>query len=140
MMDHRDEQTYAIIGAAMDVHRELGPGFLDAVYKDALAIELALLGIAFERERLLTVHYKGHLLPSFYLADFICFGEVIVEIKALVALVGIHEAQTINYLKVTGLQRALLINFGTASLQYKRLVLAHPHLPTIRCLSADYAD
>ncbi len=120
--DHRDEQTYAIIGAAMEVHRELGPGFLEAVYQDALAIELELRDIPFQRERLLPVHYKGRLLPSVYRADFVCYGEVIVETKALAALVGIHEAQTINYLKATGMQRALLINFGTLSLQHKRLV------------------
>ena len=127
--DHRDEQTYAIIGAAMEVHRELGPGFLEAVYQDALAVELELRSIPFERERLLPVHYKGRLLPSFYRADFICFGEIIVETKALDALAGIHEAQTINYLKATGIQRALLLNFGTASLQHKRLIRSLPHQP-----------
>jgi GxxExxY protein len=129
--EHRDEQTYAIIGAAMDVHRELGPGFLEAVYQDALAIELGLCGIPFERERLLPVHYKGRLLPSFYRTDFICFGDVIVETKALDALAGIHDAQTINYLKATGFQRALLLNFGTVSLQHKRLIRSHaqPHSP-----------
>jgi GxxExxY protein len=130
MVDHRDEQTYAIIGAAMEVHRELGPGFLEAVYQDALAIELELRGIPFERERLLPVHYKGRLLPSFYRADFICFGEVIVELKALDALAGIQEAQTINYLKATGLKRALLINFGAVSLQHKRLVRSHTQSPS----------
>ena len=128
--DHRDEQTYAIIGAAMEVHRELGPGFLEAVYQDALAVELELRGITFERERLLQVHYKERLLPSFYRADFICFGDIIVETKALDMLAGIHEAQTINYLKATGMQRALLINFGTASLQHKRLVRSHTHSPS----------
>ena len=120
--DHRDEQTYAIIGAAMEVHRELGPGFLEAVYQDALAIELELRNIPFERERLLPIRYKGRLLPSVYRADFVCYGEVIVETKALDAFAGIHEAQTINYLKATGKQRALLINFGTISLQHRRLV------------------
>ena len=135
--DHRDEQTYDIIGAAMEVHRELGSGFLEAVYQDALVIELKLRGIQFERERLLPVHYKGSLLPSFYRADFVCFGEVVVEIKSLAALLGIHEAQTINYLKATGLQRALLFNFGTVALQHKRLIRSHtqpqspnPSIPT----------
>lgn len=120
--DHRDEETYAIIGAAMEVHRELGPGFLEAVYQDALALELTLRGMPFERERILPVRYKGRLMPSVYRADFICFGEVIVETKAVDALAGIHEAQTINYLKATRLQRGLLINFGASSLQHKRLV------------------
>ena len=128
-VDHRDEQTYAIIGVAMEVHRELGPGFLEAVYQDAMAVELTLRGIPFKRECLLQVHYKERLLPSFYRSDFICFDEVIVEIKALDALIGIHEAQTINYLKATGLQRALLINFGTVSLQYKRLIRSHTQSP-----------
>ena len=95
---------------------------LEAVYQDALAIELELRGIPFERERLLPVHYKGRLLPSVYRADFVCYGQVIVETKALDALAGIHEAQTINYLKATGMQRALLINFGAVSLQHNRLV------------------
>jgi GxxExxY protein len=126
--DHRDEQTYAIIGAAMEVHRELGAGFLEAVYQDALAIELESRGIPFERERILPVHYKERLLPSVYRADFVCYGEIIVETKALDALAGIHEAQTINYLKATGYQRALLVNFGASSLQHKRLIRTTNHL------------
>ena len=126
--EHRDEQTYAIIGAAMEVHRELGPGFLEAVYQDALAIELESRGIPFERERILPVRYKERLLPSVYRADFVCYGDIIVEIKALDALAGIHEAQTINYLKATGMERALLINFGASSLQHKRLVRTTNHL------------
>ena len=137
--DHRDEQTYAIIGAAMEVHRELGPGFLEAVYQDALAIELELRGIPFERERLLPVRYKGRLLPSIYRADFICYGEIIVETKAVDALAGIHEAQTINYLKATGMQRALLINFGAGSLQHKRLVRSSNQQPCPPSQSAQSA-
>ena len=124
--EKRDEQTYAIIGVAMEVHRELGPGFLEAVYQDALAIELASRGIPFEREPVVPVRYKGRVLPSTYRADFICYGEIIVELKALDTLVGTHEAQVINYLKATTLTRALLLNFGTKSLEYKRLVLNHP--------------
>jgi GxxExxY protein len=97
--DHRDEQTYVVIGAAMGVHREPGPGFLEAVYQEAPAIELALRGIPFERERLLPVRYQGRLLASIYRADFVCYGEIIVETKALDAFAGIHVAQTINYLR-----------------------------------------
>jgi GxxExxY protein len=124
--DKRDEQTYAIIGAAMEVHRELGSGFLEPVYQDAMGIELATRGVPFGREVALPVTYKGHVLPSTYRADFICYGQVILELKALEALASAHEAQVINCLKATGLTRALLINFGAKSLEYKRLVLNHP--------------
>ena len=129
-----DEQTYAIIGAAMEAHRELGFGFLEAVYQDALAVELGSRQIPFEREVTLPVFYKGQKLPSSYRADFICFDEVLVEIKALGRLTGVEEAQTINYLKITGLFRALLLNFGARSLEYKRLVFTHTNP------SADFTD
>lgn len=118
-----DPQTYAVIGAAMEVHRELGPGFLEAVYQDALAVELWTRGIPFEREKKLEVRYKAHLLPSFYRADFVCFETLLVECKALPGLTGVEQAQALNYLKITGMNRALLLNFGVASLQHQRLVL-----------------
>ncbi len=120
--NHRDEQTYAIIGAAMEVHRELGAGILEVVYQEALTLEWGLRGIPYARERMLPVRYKEHLLPLTYRADFVCYGEIIVETKALDVLSGVHEAQTINDLKATGMQRALLINFGAPALQYRRLV------------------
>ena len=116
-----DKQTYAIIGAAMAVHRELGHGFLEAVYQAALAREFSLQGIPFKREVRLPVSYRGEVIAE-YQADFICFGEVIVELKALQKLTGVEESQVINYLKATGLQRGLLLNFGAPSLQHKRLV------------------
>lgn len=122
----KDPETYAIIGAAMEVHRELGSGFLEAVYQDALAVELTVRGIPFKREVATPVRYKGQTLPSPYRADFICCGGIIVELKATDALAGIHEAQVINYLKATGLTRALLLNFGAKSLEYKRFVLTPP--------------
>ena len=121
-MPKRDPQTYAIIGAAMAVHRELGNGFLEAVYQTALEREFLFQGIAHEREKRLPVHYRGEVIAT-YKADFICFGQVIVELKALQKISGTEEAQVINYLKATGLQRALLINFGARSLECKRLVL-----------------
>src|SRR5690242_2275907 len=95
----RDEQTFAIIGAAMEVHRELGNGFLEAVYQDAFEIELRMRKIPFKREIALPVSYKGRTLPSFYKADFICHDEIVVEIKALARVGGVEESQVINYLK-----------------------------------------
>ena len=118
----RDPQTYAIIGAAMEIHRQLGHGFLEAVYQDAAVIEFSLRDIPFEKEVTLPVRYKDILLPSHYRADFICFSEIIVEFKALSRLSSVEEAQLLNYLKATSLKRGLLINFGDSSLQYKRLV------------------
>ena len=121
--DSRDPQTYALIGAAMEVHRQLGHGFLEAVYKEALAIELQMRGIPFEREVLLDVFYKGVALPCKYRADFICFGgAIILEAKAMMDLNSSHRAQTINYLKATRMHRSLLINFGKPSLQFERIV------------------
>lgn len=122
-MPERDPQTYAIIGAAMQVHRELGHGFLEAVYQEALALEFSVQSIPFQREVHLPVFYRESLLRCGYIAAFVCFETVLVEIKALARLSGIEEAQAINYLKATNLRRALLLNFGTPSLEHRRLVL-----------------
>ncbi len=113
----RDPQTYAILGAAMEIHNQLGHGFLEAVYHDAAVIEFPLRHIPFEKEVNLPIRYKGILLPTHYRADFVCFGEIIVEFKALPRLSGVEEAQLLNYLKATGMKRGLLINFGAPSLQ-----------------------
>jgi len=121
-MTQRDQRTYAIIGAAMEVHRELGSGFLEAVYHEALTIEMNSRNIQFVHEVELPVIYKGRQLATSYRADFICFDNVIVEIKALGELKTLQEAQILNYLKATGLGVGLLINFGAESLQYKRFV------------------
>jgi GxxExxY protein len=106
----------------MEVHRELGCGFLEAVYQEALAVELRLRTIPHRREVDLPVSYKGQRLNTTYRADFICYDRVIVELKALKRLSGVEEAQIINYLKATGMETGLLLNFGTPSLQYKRFV------------------
>lgn len=125
MRDERDSQTYAIIGAAMEVHNQLGHSFLEAVYQEALAIEFAAREIPFVREVALAITYKGQQLTTCYRADFICFNEIIIEMKAQSALTGVDESQLINYLKATNYHRGLLINFGAASLQYRRLVFGY---------------
>jgi GxxExxY protein len=107
-----DPQTYAIIGAAIEVHRELGHGFLEAVYQEALAVELTSREITFQREAPLQVRYKDQLLVCAYKADFICFGEILVELKAIEHLGNPEKAQVINYLNATRFTRALLFNFG----------------------------
>ncbi len=121
-MNERDPRTFAIIGAAMAVHRELGYGFLESVYQEALACELADRGITFQQEVALPVRYKSRILNAQFRADFICFGDVIVELKALSVLCGVEESKILNYLTATGLEIGLLLNFGTASLVHKRFI------------------
>ncbi|HNU77676.1 MAG TPA: GxxExxY protein [Prolixibacteraceae bacterium] len=115
-------ESYRIIGAAMTVHRELGSGFLEAVYQEALEIEFGSLKIPYEAQVPLNVTYKGNPLKKQYLADFVCFGKIIVEIKALSGLTAEHEAQVLNYLKASGFKLGLLINFGEESLFFQRLI------------------
>lgn len=122
-MSEKDRETYAIIGAAMMVHRELGCGFLEAVYQEALEREFQYLKIPYKREVRLPVYYRNQQLNNYYQADFVCFDSVIVELKAIQKLSSIEDAQVINYLKASNLHKALLLNFGTKSLQHKRLVL-----------------
>jgi GxxExxY protein len=119
---NNDPQTYAIIGAAFEVHTVLGHGFLESVYHEALAMELTTRKIPFTREVPLCIRYKQQLLSCTYKADFVCFGEVLVELKALAHLSGTEEAQVLNYLKASGLSRGLLLNFGAPSLEHKRLI------------------
>ncbi|MGB9129123.1 MAG: GxxExxY protein [Thiobacillus sp.] len=117
------EEVYAIVGAAIEVHRELGAGFLEAVYQEALERELALREIAFEAQRELAIHYRGQPLSKIYICDLLCFDKVLVELKAMDRLTGREEAQVINYLKAAGLPVGLLINFGAhGKLEWRRLV------------------
>jgi len=121
-----DPQTYSVIGAAMAVHRELGAGFLERVYQEALVLELHDRDIPHSCEFDVNVHYKGRLLRCFFRADLICFpGDtpVLVELKACERLAPVHQAQVIHYMKATRIQRALLINFGAPTLQFERMVL-----------------
>jgi GxxExxY protein len=121
----RDARTHAIIGAALEVHRILGPGFLEAVYQDALAKELGLHNVPFRAQSEIPVFYKGEKLSPTYRADFICFDSVILELKAIRQLTVVDEAQVLNYLKASGLRIALLVNFGAPSLQHRRFVSGH---------------
>jgi GxxExxY protein len=124
-----DPQTFAIIGAAMEVHSVLGPGFLEAVYQEALAFELSVRSISFQQEAAIPIMYKGRPIQCAYRADFVCFGNIIVEVKALPRLTTVEEAQVLNYMKATGFPRALLINFGGTRLEYKRRVLGYNDPP-----------
>ncbi|HEY0765957.1 MAG TPA: GxxExxY protein [Pyrinomonadaceae bacterium] len=123
-LTERDTRTYRIIGAAMEVHSQLGSGFVEPVYQEALALEFGSREIPFSRELGFPVSYKGQRLGKLYRPDFICFGTVVVELKALSSLSQVDDAQLINYLKVTGYNTGLLLNFGARSLQQRRLVLS----------------
>jgi GxxExxY protein len=122
-----NELSGRVIGAAMRVHSTLGPGFNEAVYQNALALELALEGIPFEREVQLEVRYRDELV-GLYLADLLVKGFLILELKAVQAILPEHEVQVVNYLAATGLEQALLLNFGTRSLQMKKKFRT-PHPP-----------
>lgn len=113
--------SFQIIGAAMEVHRLLGAGYLEAVYHAALALELTSLGIPFEQHKKLAVFYKGAEI-GYYEADFVVDHKIILEIKAVAALHPAHKAQAINYLTTTKLQLAILLNFGADSLERERVV------------------
>ncbi len=116
------EECYKILGCAMEVHNELGPGFLEAVYQEALSIELTSSRIKHEKEKVIDISYKGEIMAKKYIADFICNEEIVIELKAVSTLKDEHYAQVLNYLKATDLRVALLINFGAKSLQFKRII------------------
>jgi GxxExxY protein len=116
-----EDMTYQIIGAALEVHKQLGCGFLEAVYGEALEMELKSRNIPYEREKILSLFYKGQTMKQYYVADFVCYDSIIVELKAVAKLESIHDAQVLNYLKATNMDVGLLINFGEESLTRKRL-------------------
>jgi len=117
------EECYQIIGCCMEVHNELGCGFLEPVYQEALSVVLLENRIPFVKEKVLDIEFRGRILDKKYIADFICFNEVIVELKAVEAIMDKHIAQVLNYLKATGKKIGLIINFGTTKLQYRRVIL-----------------
>jgi GxxExxY protein len=117
------EESYEIIGKCMEVHKQLGAGFLEIVYKDALEYEFNRHDILFERERRYDVSYKDVILPHSFYADFVVFDKIILEVKGVSGLTQEFTAQCINYLKVSGCKLALLVNFGELKLNYKRFVL-----------------
>ena len=126
----RDESQYPhwelsgrILGAAFEVHRDLGPGFLEKVYEAALLQELGQAGIEAKAQAEIIVNYKSHVVGS-YFADILVEDEVICEVKAVRALTSVHEAQLLHYLKATGIKLGLLLNFGADKVQFKRLVLS----------------
>jgi GxxExxY protein len=124
------DEVYAIVGAAMEVYNNLGPGFLEAVYQEAMEVETASRKIPALPEQKLYIEYKGMPLKKFYEADLICYDKIIVEIKALDKLTSREEAQILNYLKATGMKVGLLINFGAHNdLEWKRLVLTQTKQP-----------
>ena len=120
---NNDPRTYAIIGAAIEVHRVMGTGFLELLYKDALAIEFQRREIPFEAEVPCQVQYKGHLLRGNYRMDFVCFQAVILEIKARSAITPADHAQLLSYLASARIRHGLLLNFGAAKLEHRRFVL-----------------
>ena len=116
------EESYAIIGACMEVHKKLGAGFLESVYSEALEIEFRKRNIPFEKEKKLPVYYGDELMKKFFKADFVCYDKIIVEIKSAKIIIEAHKQQTLNNIKSTKFQLGLLVNFGASSLDYRRVI------------------
>ena len=116
-------EVYALVGAAMEVHRENGSGFSEPVYQECLEMELADRMIPFEAQKEMPVYYKGRKIKKTYIADLVAHEKIIIELKALDQLTSREEAQVINYLKVSKLELGVLINFGGPSLEWKRIIL-----------------
>ena len=116
------EESFKINGAIYEVHKTLGPGLLEKVYQEALEKELKFQGIPFEREKSFTITYKGEELEQKYIADFVIYDKIVVELKAVEELLPVHKAQVINYLALTGLKLGLLVNFNTLQVKPERIV------------------
>ena len=116
------EESYKIIGACMEVHRELGFGFKEIIYKDALEIEFKSLEIPYQREKLYKIEYKGKILPRRYPADFVIYDSIILEVKAMPMIINNFVLQTRNYLKASGIRLGIIANFGEGSFKSKRVV------------------
>lgn len=116
------DESYNIRGALFSVYNELGCGFLERVYQDALEVEFRLRNIHYEREKLIQVMYKGHPLGEPYRADFVCYGKIIVELKSVSKILDVHRAQIINYLKATKMKLGFLVNFGEENIKIERIV------------------
>ena len=117
-----ENETWHIKGAAFEVHKELGCGFLEKVYQDALEMEFKAMGIPYEREKHIAIQYKGQTIDHDYYADFVCYGNIIVELKAVSQLNDIHKRQVLNYLRATNLKLGMLMNFGETSLKTERII------------------
>ena len=117
------EESYKIIGICMEIHNQLGPGFLEVVYKDALEYEFNNLKIQFEREKVFSVNYKGIILSHKFYTDFVVYDKIILEVKAVSGITDDHIAQSLNYLKISSNKLAIIVNFGELRLSYKRIVL-----------------
>ncbi len=116
------EESYKLVGICMEIHREMGMGFKEVLYKDALEFELKQNGIPYTREKQYKVSYKGIILPHHYYADFVVYDSIILEIKSTSFIVNGFVAQTINYLRASGLKLGIIVNYGEKSLTYKRVV------------------
>jgi GxxExxY protein len=114
------DEVFRIIGAAIEVSKVLSSGYLEAVYQEALEIELSESNVSFEKQKKLKIHYKHRILTKEYIADFVCFDKIIIEIKAIKRLTTVEDAQILNYLKITGLPLGILINFGGSTMEWKR--------------------
>jgi GxxExxY protein len=125
------DEVFAIVGAAMEVHLEKGCGFAEPVYQECMEIELADRKIPAEAQKEMRIFYKGRQLKKTYLADFVVYDKIIVELKALDQLTSCEESQVINYLKSSGLELGVLINFGAASLEWKRIVLTNRAIESV---------